>query len=99
VSDNPERSTVHNYFLLILVEQGIPGLLIFCLLLYVLLSAAHRQYHAAEDLFDRAIAAGILAVLSMIILLNMLSDLIETDKVGSIFFICIGLLLRRKPAH
>jgi O-antigen ligase len=99
VSDNPERSTVHNYFLLILVEQGIPGLLVFCLLLYVLLSAAHRQYHAADDPFDRAIAAGILAVLSMIIILNMLSDLIETDKVGSIFFICIGLLLRRKPAH
>ena len=99
VSDNPERSTVHNYFLLILVEQGIPGLLIFCLLLYVLLSTAQRHFHAAGDPVDRAIAAGILALLSMIIFLNMLSDLIETDKVGSIFFICVGLLLHRKPAH
>jgi O-antigen ligase len=99
VSDNPERSTVHNYFLLILVEQGIPGLLIFCLLIFILLRAAHDQYHAEADPVDRVVAAGILAVLSMIIILNMLSDLIETDKVGSIFFICIGLLLRRKPAH
>ena len=32
VSDNKEHSTVHNYFLLIAIEQGIPGLLFFLLL-------------------------------------------------------------------
>ncbi|HEY0262079.1 MAG TPA: O-antigen ligase family protein, partial [Chitinophagales bacterium] len=32
VSDNPERSTVHNYFLFITIEQGFIGLAIFVLL-------------------------------------------------------------------
>ena len=99
VSDNPERSTVHNYFLLVLVEQGIPGLLIFIFILYMLLQTAYRRYHAANDKTDKVIFAGILSVLCMIVFLNMLSDLIETDKVGSVFFICAGLLLQRKPVH
>ena len=33
VSDNKDHSTVHNYFLLIAIEQGIPGLLFLLLLL------------------------------------------------------------------
>jgi O-antigen ligase len=98
VSDNPERSTVHNYFLLVLVEQGIPGLLIFIFILFMLLQSAYRRYHAADDETDKVIFAGIMSVLCMIVFLNMLSDLIETDKVGSIFFICVGLLLQRKHA-
>lgn len=96
VSDNPERSTVHNYFLLVLVEQGIPGLLIFIFILFMLLRTAYRRYHATDDKTDKLISAGILSVLCMVIFLNMLSDLIETDKVGSVFFICAGLLLQRK---
>jgi len=32
-------------------------------------------------------------ILSMIITLNLLSDLIETDKIGSLFFIILGLLI------
>jgi O-antigen ligase len=98
VSDNPERSTVHNYFLLVLVEQGIPGLLIFIFILFMLLQTAYRRYHAADDETDKVIFAGILSVLCMVIFLNMLSDLVETDKIGSIFFICAGLLLQRKHA-
>ncbi len=96
VSDNPERSTVHNYFLLLLVEQGIPGLALFCLLLAVLARRAYQWYHAARDATERAIPAVILAVLGMVVLLDMLSDLIETDKIGSLFFLCAGILLQRR---
>jgi O-antigen ligase len=105
VSDNPERSTVHNYFLLLLVEQGIPGLVIFSSFLAILLWVAYRWYHHAEDKEEKAIACCISAIIVMVIALNMLSDLIETDKIGSIFFICTGILLRHagkmplKPAN
>lgn len=95
VSDNPERSTVHNYFLLVLVEQGIPGLILFCLLLAVMTRRAYQWYHAARDASERVLPAVILAVLGMVATLNMLSDLIETDKVGSLFFVCAGILLQR----
>jgi O-antigen ligase len=32
-------------------------------------------------------------MLIMIIVLNFLSDLIETDKVGSLFFLCLSMLV------
>jgi O-antigen ligase len=96
VSNNPEHSTVHNYFLLLLVEQGIPGLALFCLLLAVMTRRAYQWYHAARDATERAIPAVILAMLGMIVTLDMLSDLIETDKIGSLFFLCAGLLLQRR---
>lgn len=95
VSVNEERSTVHNYFLLLLIEQGIPGLIIFCLLLVVLFYYAHRWYHTASDKKERIYAATVAAILGMIVSLNLLSDLVETDKIGGLFFLCMGILLTR----
>jgi len=98
VSINEEKSTVHNYFLLLLIEQGIPGLLIFCLLLGGLFYYVQKWYHEASDRTERIMASTIAAVLGMIVSLNMLSDLIETDKIGGLFFICLGILCIPKTA-
>jgi O-antigen ligase len=95
VSVNEERSTVHNYFLLLLIEQGIPGLLIFCLLLGLLFYYTHRWYHNASDKRERIYAAAVAAMLGMIVSLNLLSDLVETDKIGGLFFLCVGVLLTK----
>ena len=95
VSVNEERSTVHNYFLLLLIEQGIPGLLIFCLLLGVLFYYTHRWYHTASDKKEKIYAAVVAAMLGMIVSLNLLSDLVETDKIGGLFFLSVGVLLTR----
>lgn len=96
VSDNPEKSTVHNYLLLLAVEQGFPGLCIFLLLLARMFWLVSRYYHDAYTKTERSTWLAVGAVLGMILLLNMLSDLVETDKVGSLFFICAGLLLGGK---
>jgi O-antigen ligase len=93
VSVNEERSTVHNYFLLLLIEQGIPGLVIFCLLLGLLFYYTHRWYHNVSDKRERIYAAAVAAMLGMIVSLNLLSDLVETDKIGGLFFLCVGILL------
>ena len=80
-------------------------LVIFSSFLAILLWVAYRWYHHAEDKEEKAIACCISAIIVMVIALNMLSDLIETDKIGSIFFICTGILLRHagkmplKPAN
>ncbi|MFN4286653.1 MAG: O-antigen ligase family protein [Lacibacter sp.] len=94
VSDNPERSTVHNYFLLITIEQGIPALLLFLVLLYLMYQTAVRGYYQLQHRFDRMLAGLSAVLLSTILTLNLLSDLIETDKVGSFYFITLGLLIR-----
>lgn len=93
VSDNKEHSTVHNYFLLLAIEQGIPGLIFFLLLIGGMLYYAQRLYHRTNDSFYKIVAATAGAIVAMLIVLNSLSDLIETDKVGSIFFLCLSVLI------
>lgn len=93
VSDNPEHSTVHNYFLLTVIEQGIPGLLFFLILLGVMIYYSQHLYNRVTDIFYKTVAAATGVILAMLIVLNFLSDLIETDKIGSLFFLCIALLI------
>ena len=99
VSDNPEHSTVHNYFLLLMIEQGLPGLFFFLMLLGGILYYAQRLYHKLKDPFYStcALAAGMIVV--MISIVNFLSDLIETDKVGSLFFLCFSVLIMIDRNH
>ena len=100
VSNNPDRSTVHNYFLLMAVEQGVPGLLLFLLLFGAILYYAERLYHREKDVWCRSLAAGIGIVAVMLGIVNFWSDLIETDKIGSLFFLSIAvlLILDRRPS-
>lgn len=93
VSDNKEHSTVHNYFLLLLAEQGIPGLIFFLFLTGSLLYYAQYLYHRIQDRFYSTLSITIGSILVMIITVNFLSDLIETDKIGSLFFLCLSLLV------
>jgi O-antigen ligase len=93
VSENRERSTIHNYFLLLTVEQGIPALVFFLLLAGAMLYYAQQLYHSARTRFYKNIAIVTGPVTVMILTVNFLSDLIETDKVGSIFYLCLSLLI------
>lgn len=94
VSSNEEKSSVHNYFLLIAIEQGLPGLILLISLLIYMFAVAVKAYHTLHDPFERSLAMLCAVVLSMIVTLNLLSDLIETDKIGSLYFIILGLLIR-----
>jgi O-antigen ligase len=93
VSDNDDHSTVHNYFLLTTIEQGLPGLLFLLILFGAILYYAQCLYHRLTDHFYKSvtITAGVTSV--MIFIVNFLSDLVETDKIGSLFFLCIAVLV------
>jgi O-antigen ligase len=93
VSNNPEKSTVHNYFLLLLTEQGVPGMLLFAALYITMLLTAQGLYLRSRDVFVKGLMLLVGALLAMIGVLIFLSDLIETDKIGSVFYICAGLLV------
>jgi O-antigen ligase len=94
VSNNEERSSVHNYFLLISIEQGLPALFILLVLLISMFTIALKAYHTLNDPFERSLAITAAVILSMIVTLNLLSDLIETDKIGSIYFLLVGIFIR-----
>lgn len=93
VSDNPEHSTVHNYFLLITIEQGIPGLLFFLVMLGTMFFYVQHLYKRITDVFYKTVSLTIGVMLSMLVVVNFLSDLIETDKIGSLFFLCFAMLI------
>ncbi len=93
VSDNPERSGIHSYYLMLLVEQGFPGLLIFLVLVCSALLLGEQGYHALPQ--GQARQAVMTALLSLVIILALLiiNDLVETDKIGPFFFINLALLV------
>ncbi|MDO7875640.1 O-antigen ligase family protein [Hymenobacter sp. ASUV-10] len=95
VSNNPEKSTSHNYFLLQLAEQGIPGFVLFVVLVAFTLLTAERLYHQTAR--HPALRRVVLAVtLSLVVILFhlLLNELIEVDKIGALFFVGLALLIR-----
>lgn len=93
VSDNKEHSTVHNYFLLLLIEQGIVGILLFVVLVTFIFWYAQKVYYQAKEKFWKVVAASVASIIVMECVVNFLSDMIETDKVGSVFYLCIAALI------
>ncbi len=98
VSKNEERSTVHNYFLLLIIEQGLMGLLLFCVLLGGMFWYVQHIYHSTSDPFWKQLMAAVGAILLMQCVINSLSDLIESDKVGSIFYLCLAVIVLASQA-
>jgi O-antigen ligase len=93
VSKNEEHSTVHNYFLLMIIEQGVIGLLLFFSLLVLAFRYIEKIYRNATDKYSKIVISSCGSILIMICTLNFLSDLIETDKVGSIFYLSLAAII------
>ena len=93
VSNNSERSTVHNYFLLMLVEQGIIGALLLIVLITAMFYYVQKIYFRTKERFWKVVTACIASILAMQCVINFLSDMIETDKVGSVFYLCLAALV------
>ena len=93
VSDNPEQSGVHSYFLMTAIEQGIVGLVIFILLCCYTLLLGERLYHQVSSTSQRTIV--LMATLSLVIIdsILLINDMVETDKVGSFFFMSMAILV------
>ncbi len=92
VSDNPEQSTTHNYFLMTFAEQGLFGGALFLgLCIFMLFKAAH-VYHTVQDPELKALVLGVLLSLVTILFHSILNELIEVDKVGSFFWLSLVLI-------
>jgi O-antigen ligase len=95
VSANHEGSTAHNYFLLQLAEQGVPSFLLFCILVGTTLLTAERLYHATRHQPELRRVVLVVSLSFVIILFHLfLNELVENDKVGSIFFVALAMLIR-----
>lgn len=93
VSDNPDNSGIHSYYLMTLVEQGLIGLIIFLALSFFLLIKGEQIFHETQDPVRKGIAMSALLCLVIIDIFLLINDLIETDKIGPFFFMSAALLL------
>jgi O-antigen ligase len=93
VSDNPEKSGIHNYFLMTAVEQGIPGLIIFFVLIATVILYGERGMRQAKSKKARYLiaAATVAFILTNVVLL--INDLLEADKVGPLFFLNMAIIV------
>ena len=93
VSENPEGSGVHSYYLMTLAEQGWPGLVIFLALCLTALVTAERVYHGAKSRDERLVV--LIAASSLVINLSfqLINDMIETDKAGPWFFYALAIIV------
>lgn len=93
VSGNPEKSGIHNYYLMTTVEQGIPGLLFFLTFCFIVMLKGEQIYHRTTNRPRRQMLAAALLCFILIDLLMLMNDLVETDKVGSLFFLSAAILV------
>lgn len=95
VSDNPEKSGTHNYYLMLAVEQGLPGLIIYLFMILFLLIWGENLFHKVKHNPEKAwLVLAALSSLLVIHVLQLMNDLIETDKVGPFYFFSLAVLVR-----
>lgn len=93
VSDNPEKSGIHNYYLMTAVEQGLIGCLIFVCFCFMVMIKGEEAYHDQTEKNKKAVVMS--AILSFIIICTILliNDMIEAAKVGPFFFLAPALIM------
>jgi O-antigen ligase len=101
VSDNPDHSGIHNYFLMTWVEQGFIGFLLFIALCFVILIEGENTYHLCTAIEDKYLVMAASLAFIIIFAMCLINDLIETDKVGPFFFFNCAIILffSRKYKH
>ena len=75
------------------VEQGMIGLLIFLLIIITILFKGEQLYHRVATPSQRRLVLMTLLSLVIIFSLLLINDLVETDKVGTFFFMGMAMLV------
>ena len=93
VSDNPEKSGIHSYYLMTLVEQGFIGFLILLGMFFSIILCGEKAYHlVVDEKKKRYIMAATLSTV-VICTLCLINDLLEVDKVGPFFFLNAAIIV------
>lgn len=99
VSDNPEQSTTHNYFLMTFTEQGAVGGLLFIALCIFMMIKSARLYHQLQDERLKRFILTLLLSFSIMIFLSLLNELLEVDKVGAMFWLILLMIHKIQVWH
>jgi len=92
VSRNEEKSTTHNYFIFMLVEQGWPAMILYGILIWALFYHAQKVYHKTENIVYKRMALVAAMVIAAFFINNLFSELLQTYKIGAIFYLALVLI-------
>ncbi len=92
VSDNPEKSGIHNYYLMTTVEQGIPGLIILLAIIIVTVLIGEQTVHRLSRKEDKNLVYAAIVCFVLICIVILINDLLEADKVGPFFFLSAAII-------
>jgi O-antigen ligase len=93
VSDNPEKSGIHNYYLMTAVEQGIPGFIIFLIMAILPILIGEVTYHNTTNKKDKGLIMASIICFVLIDIVILINDLLEADKVGPFFFLSMAIVV------
>ena len=86
VSDNPEQSGIHNYFLMMWTDQGFIGFYCFLILCFVILLQGEKVYFKNTVPKEKYFIMATLLSTIIIMAMSLINDLLETDKVAHFSF-------------
>ena len=84
----------HNYYIKVLAEMGVVGLLLFLALLWKLLRAGTKLFFHAQDPFWRGIGLGFTALLVSALIMNLFGDRWTYQQVDGFLWILLGCVIR-----
>ncbi len=93
LSDNPERSSTHNYFLLIFCDQGVFGFLLFVILYVWAMLRTKTIYLKSNETFIKNLMIACFSTLVIFLIHLILGDMVEVDKNGGIFFLILSIII------
>lgn len=93
---NPNFSgwDAHNTYLIIAAEMGIPVLLIFMIIIFILFKDSFWLFTRVEDRFIKAVALGMLGGIVGMLVANMFGSRFESEEVSAYFWVLAGLIMR-----
>ncbi|RYD96537.1 MAG: hypothetical protein EOP54_13490 [Sphingobacteriales bacterium] len=92
VSRNEEKSTTHNYFIFMLVEQGWPAMILYGILIWTLFFHAQKVYHKTKNILYKRMTLVAAMVIAAFFINNLFSELLQTYKIGAIFYLATVLI-------
>jgi O-antigen ligase len=84
----------HNYYIKVLAEMGVIGLLLYLAVLWKMVGTGLTLYRTAQDPFWKGIALGFLAMMGSIILSNFFGDRWTYQQLDGYLWIILGCVIR-----
>jgi O-antigen ligase len=99
VSDNPEKSGIHCYYLMTTVDNGVLGGILFLGLCFLGLLKGEDIYHQTADIAHKRMVMTVILSFVIILMLIIINDLIESDKIGPFFFMNLAVMVNLDRKH